>query len=1144
MKKNFSDFFRIDKLLPLFSNKTTSTAPPQYFTHFWHRQQLKTVVLVVGCLVSVVCSAFAASRFAVANGDWNSTATWSATSGGTAGASVPVAGDAVTITGFTVTVSGTQAATSLTLGASGVLTNNSSLTLSGSVGVVSNVSAGTLTQGTNATLTIGGSWNASSGVYATLNATASGNTVTLNGSGNQTMRGTTYNNLTISSSAGTKSFNGGAVILHSDFTVPSGVTFTTNGQATTFNGDFIVNGNINSFGASAITIGGTKTTQSIAGFTTTGSVSMTKTAGTATFTGNVQGSSLTMSGVGGTLNLGSGLTHTMTSTGTSLSRATSTILNGGSSTLKLAGNGNGGSGSASTFEAGTGTVEYNGGGAQTVGFATYNNLTFTGASTKTVSGTLTVNGNLTINTGATLSHAGTGNTITVLGNWANNGTFSPNTTSTVSFTGASTQTITGATTFNNLTVSGTTVGVTIANDQTVNGALALGAKKITTGSNKIILPSTGSLSRTSGYIVGNLQKNVATGSNIARTFEIGDATNYSPVTTTFANVTTAGDVTATVATGTAPDFSNSGLDQTKYVNRYWTLSNASTAFDTYQAAFTYVSGDLQGGASTSALIVGRNSGGWTLPAVSGRTSTSVTTTSSITGFGDFALAESGCVVPTISSQTTPTATYCQNTTATALSVTASGTSLTYQWYSNIANSNSGGTLIGGATSATYTPLTTSAGTLYYYCVVSEACGSTVKSAVSGAIIITASVTPSVTIAANPSGTICEGRSVTFTPTPTNGGTPTYKWKKGGVDISGATGTTYTSTTLADGDIITVEMTSTATCASPTTATSTGITMSVTPAPTITGTLTVCAGATTQLTGSGTPDATTPWASATTSIATISSTGLVTGVAGGTSVITYTDNTGCTKTATVTVRALPTITGTTTVCTGLTTQLTGSGTPATTNPWVSADPSKATIDNTGLVTGVASGSSVITYTDINGCTRTATVNVNVGATITASTLNGCIGTTITLTGNTPVAATDPWVSASTGVATISGTAGTGTVTGVSAGTSVITFTKSNGCFATATVTINTRPTISHTKTDDPCQIGAGAVSITINGGAPNYTINACGTALAPHPSAGTTISVSDSPATVTTTGGMKVFSNLQGNVEYKFTVTDANGCTNQ
>ncbi|UFH35384.1 Ig-like domain-containing protein [Flavobacterium acetivorans] len=145
-------------------------------------------------------------------------------------------------------------------------------------------------------------------------------------------------------------------------------------------------------------------------------------------------------------------------------------------------------------------------------------------------------------------------------------------------------------------------------------------------------------------------------------------------------------------------------------------------------------------------------------------------------------------------------------------------------------------------------------------------------------------------------------------------------------------------------------------------------------PTISGTLNVCVGFTTQLTGSGTPALSNAWMSATPSVATVSTTGLVSGVSAGTSIITYTDINGCQKTATVTVNALPTISGTLSVCVGLTTQLTGSGTPALSNAWMSATPSVATVSAVGLVTGVSAGTSIITYTDINGCQKTATVTV--------------------------------------------------------------------------------------------------------------------------------------------------------------------------
>ncbi|WP_156123762.1 S-layer family protein, partial [Flavihumibacter sp. ZG627] len=78
--------------------------------------------------------------------------------------------------------------------------------------------------------------------------------------------------------------------------------------------------------------------------------------------------------------------------------------------------------------------------------------------------------------------------------------------------------------------------------------------------------------------------------------------------------------------------------------------------------------------------------------------------------------------------------------------------------------------------------------------------------------------------------ICPGTSVTFTATPTNGGTsPTYQWKINGANV-GTNSPTFTTTTLTNGQIVTVELTSNAPCANPVSVTSTGITMNVLPAP--------------------------------------------------------------------------------------------------------------------------------------------------------------------------------------------------------------------------------------------------------------------------------------------------------------------------
>ena len=274
------------------------------------------------------------------------------------------------------------------------------------------------------------------------------------------------------------------------------------------------------------------------------------------------------------------------------------------------------------------------------------------------------------------------------------------------------------------------------------------------------------------------------------------------------------------------------------------------------------------------------------------------------------------------------------------------------------------------------------------------------------------------------------------------------------------------------------------------------------APTITGTLSACIGSTTQLTGSA-PTAGSSWASASTGVATIdATTGEVTGVTGGTSVITYTDGNGCTTTKTVTVNSDPTISGTLSACVGTTTQLTGSA-PTTGGGWSSATPAIATVSTTGLITGIATGTNTIKYTDGNGCEAATTVTIS-EATITG-TLSVCIGSTTQLTGSAPTTG-GTWTSATPAVATVNTT---GLITGVTDGTSVITYTDGNGCEATATVTINAIPTINAVSPSE-CENVAGsgqALNIDVTGLEAGlnatgtfvwFTDNTYGTASVPQP----------------------------------------------
>ena len=77
---------------------------------------------------------------------------------------------------------------------------------------------------------------------------------------------------------------------------------------------------------------------------------------------------------------------------------------------------------------------------------------------------------------------------------------------------------------------------------------------------------------------------------------------------------------------------------------------------------------------------------------------------------------------------------------------------------------------------------------------------------------------------------------------------------------------------------------------------------------------------------------------------------------------------------------------------------GSGTPSSSNPWVSSAPSVVSVNGGGFITaGTSAGSATITYTNSTGCTRDAVITVNPLPTITG-TLSGIVNSdVITLVG---------------------------------------------------------------------------------------------------------------------------------------------------
>jgi hypothetical protein len=143
-------------------------------------------------------------------------------------------------------------------------------------------------------------------------------------------------------------------------------------------------------------------------------------------------------------------------------------------------------------------------------------------------------------------------------------------------------------------------------------------------------------------------------------------------------------------------------------------------------------------------------------------------------------------------------TVCAGTNVT-FSVTAAGASLTYQWRKNTVN-------IPGATSSSYTITGATAGDAGSYdVVVSGSCGTATSNAA------TLSINAATVISTQPaSQTVCAGSNVSFSVT-ANGTSITYQWRKAGVNISGATSSTFAITGATAGDAGNYDVVVTGTC---------------------------------------------------------------------------------------------------------------------------------------------------------------------------------------------------------------------------------------------------------------------------------------------------------------------------------------------
>lgn len=432
--------------------------------------------------------------------------------------------------------------------------------------------------------------------------TMSGTGAELSGSPN-----TIFNNFTVT----------GSIFVTDDYSVAG--NFTNNGTYDAANSD----GSLIMTGSGASTIGGTTNPSTL------GLILINKSgSGTATLARNIS-SIANLDIVSGTLDA-STFTLTQDAAGGAL-----VIENNG--VLKI-----GGTNTLPTFTSydldTTSTVDYSGSTQSITSTITYGNLTISASGSKTPAGALTVLNNLSLSNG---TFVGGSLTHSIAGDWImSSGTFT-NTGTTILLNGIDTQFVSSTGTLKNLTINKTVGVVSLSSDVSVDGTLTLTSANISTSSNKLIITTNGSVSRTSGHIIGNLQKNIATGTNVAKTFEVGDTSNYAPVNVSFASVSIAGNLIVSASYGDHSNIAASGINSAMNVNKFWTLTNSGITFTNYSSTFNFLSGNIDAGANTSNFIIAnKNAGTWNYPTVGTKTSTSTQATG-LTLFGDFVAGQNG-----------------------------------------------------------------------------------------------------------------------------------------------------------------------------------------------------------------------------------------------------------------------------------------------------------------------------------------------------------------------------------------------------------------------------------------------------------------------------------------------------------------------
>ncbi|MFZ4414045.1 MAG: invasin domain 3-containing protein, partial [Bacteroidales bacterium] len=563
------------------------------------KNQAFLVIMIITILLAM--NARAANRYCKVTGNWNSTTTWAATTNGTAGVSVPVAGDSVYIErGRIVTIDAGYAAecallsvgSNVNLGSAGLIFSiGSTLVVSGDVqiggsaGTSPNYAAGTVTFASGAVMTVAGAItigindlnHSGSLIFTAGGLLKVGSTFTVNYLGS------------FAAGTGTIEYNGS-----------SAQTVSPNNILGTYN-------NLTLSGS------GVKTTTTVS---VNGIISME---GTATASYQITaGSAATLQYKGSSAQI----------TGPEFGT--------------LAGN------PANRTFGGIGGVIINNPNGVSLGSnsSIAKTLTLTSGNFNVGSNKLTLLGPAIAGTGSNLQTT-SNSSLAFVSNTA--GLYIPSSVSNLYF----------------LSIISSS-GLLLNSSVSCNTVELIG--KISTGSNVLGAATITGAPGTLYYVYGNLRHTFSS-SELAFFFPVGDATNYTPANITFDDVTTGGDLTVHTTAGLHPNYLTAGLLSATVLNRYWTATNSGIIFPGYSAEFTFVAGDIRGGANTANFVVRKYASGWTAPTTPTKNLLSTVATG-MTSFSDYVLGI-GYAAANLSTLTPSTSTIIANGTSTQkLTVTA------------------------------------------------------------------------------------------------------------------------------------------------------------------------------------------------------------------------------------------------------------------------------------------------------------------------------------------------------------------------------------------------------------------------------------------------------------------------------------------